>query len=250
VRQRFNATQDVGDGWREPQTKLGDLIARTGGAFPYDKLNALEGLARVLWAPLTVATPTGLPIASVATAGGEYTPLTGWIDLGLAAGAPTYTHGREEGTLEYQQSGVLFRKITSIERSFTCNVAEIEPENLKIIENATQTAAVAATAGTSAAMKVFIGRYSSLASYRIALVSYRPDGAGVVVEPAPSSRSRPPLVALVLPNCTLAAEDTDMEWDAGSPVSAEITFNSVGDQSLGAGKDDGYWYVETAGTIT
>lgn len=225
-------------------------MARTGGRYPVDKLNALEGTTRILTAPTTVAVPTGLVIASVATALGEYPPITGFVDLGLSANAPTYTHGKDEGTLEYQQTGVLFRKITSIDRSFTCNVAEIEPENMKIPENSTLTAAVAAGAGLSAANKLFIGRYSSMAVRRVALISYRPDGAGVVTEPAPSPYgTRPPLVQLMLPLCVLAAEDTDMEFEAGEPVSADVTFTVQDDQTLGAGKEHGFWYFESAGTI-
>lgn len=225
-------------------------MARVGGRFPYDRANALAGLARVLWAPTTIAVPTGLVIASVADASGEYLPVTGWNDFGLATDAPTYTHAKEEAELDYQQGGALFRSIASINRQFTASVAEIASDTMQIVENSTATEAVAAAAGKSAATKLHIGRYSSMTSYRVALISYRPDGAGAVVEPAPSGATRPPLVQLVLPLVTLAAEDTDMEFDAGEPVAAEITFTAQDVPGNTAGRQHGFWYFEAAGTIT
>lgn len=225
-------------------------MPRTGGRNPFDKANALEGLARVLWAEITVEAPTGLVVSSVADADGEYAPITGWNDFGLATSAPSYTHGAEQSGLEYEQTGELFQKVTAITRSFQSNVAEIEPENMKLVENSSLTETVAAAANQSAATKLHIGRYSSMKQVRIALISYRPDAAGSVIEPAPSGRTRPPAVQLFLPVVQLAADDRSFEFAAGSPVSADIQFNVQDDQSRGSGKEHGYWLFETPGTIS
>jgi hypothetical protein len=234
-------------------------VARTGGRTPYDKANAATGPARVLWAdPAITAVPADLAaiVDQVATAG-EYPAKTGWTDFGLAADAPSYSHDKDTEGLEYQQpTGLLFEQISEITRQFTAQVAEIDSANLQILENTVQTEAVAASAAAapaaskkSAAVKVHTGLYSSFRQFRIALISYRPDGAGVVTEPGPPVVTRPPAVARIIPLCTLAAEESELEFERGEPVNAEITFTIVPDTSLAAGKEHGYWLVETPGAI-
>lgn len=232
-------------------------MPRTGGRTPYDKANALTGPARVVWAdPAVTAVPADLSsvVDSVATAG-EYPLKTGYFDFGLAADAPSYTHDKDTEGLEYQQaSGNLFEEITEISRQFTAQVAEIESENLKIIENSTITTAVAASAAAAptatkraAQTLVHTGLYSSFRQFRIVLISYRPTGAGMITEPG--GLVRPCAVARIIPLCTLAAEDTELEFEKGEPTNAEVTFTAVPDQALGANKEHGYWALETPGAI-
>jgi hypothetical protein len=230
-------------------------MAYTGGRMPYDAAGALAGPARVLYAELAVVPtpPTGLwdIVPAVANAQGEYPPMNGWKDFGLAADAPTYTHSKDTEGLEYQQpKGELFQQISDISRTFTAQVAQIDADNLKIIENTANVDAIASGAGHSALTKVPFGLYQSLRSYRIALVSYRPDGSAVVTEPAPSNVVRPPAVALVLPTCTLSAEDTELEFDKGSPVNCAVTFTAIQTPGLDAGEEHGYWILEAAGAIS
>lgn len=234
-------------------------MPRTGGRTPYDKLNAASGPARVLWALPTQALPAS-PVAivdQVANASGEYPAKTGWNDLGLAADAPSYTHDKDTEGLEYEQpTGVLFEEITEINREITLQIAELDVDNLKIIENsdlstavAASAAAAAATAKTSAYQLVHAGLYGSFRQFRVAIISYRPTGAGVVTEPGPPVISRPPSVARIIPLCQMAAEDTEIEWEKGEPVNAEVTFTVLPDAAAGTGKEHGYWALETAGAI-
>ena len=227
-------------------------MAATGGRIPFDAANALTGPARVLYAPLTVTAPTDVYdiISGVADSNGEYPAQTGWVDFGLAADAPSYSHSRETEGIDYEHASGLFEKISEISRSFTAQVAEISPENLKILENAPEITTIAASANQAAQKKVPFGFYTSLAQYRIAMIAFRPDGAGTITEPVASPvDTRPPLVALVLPKCQLAAEDTELEFSREDPVNAEIQFTAQADQSLGAGKEHGFWIVEQPGTI-
>jgi hypothetical protein len=230
-------------------------MARTGGRFPYDKSNAATGPARVVWAELTEPVPSDLSaiVAMVADVDGEY-PLAGtWNDFGLAADAPQYSHDKKTDSLAYEQpAGGLFEQVSEITRQFKANVAEIEPENLKIVENSEITQAIATSAAGAPTKKgaqtlVHIGTYASLKQVRIALLSNRPDGAGEVTEPG--GATRPPFVGLILPVCTLAAETSQLTFKRGDPVAAEITFTVVGDPSLGVGKEHGYWALEAAGAI-
>ncbi len=232
-------------------------MPRSGGRTPYDKLNALTGPARVVWAETSVAVPADLSsvVDSVAT-NGEYPLKTGWTDFGLAADAPSYSHDKDTEGLEYQQpSGFLFEEITELSRSFTAQVAEIDPENLKIIENSTQQTAVAASAAaaTTATKKaaqtlVHAGLYTSFRQLRIVLISYRPTGAGMITE-GTSGVTRPCAVARIIPLCTLAAEESELSFEKGEPTNAEVTFTALPDQALGAGKEHGFWSIETPGTI-
>ena len=234
-------------------------MARTGGRTPYDKANALTGPCRVLWALTSQALPADPSdiVQQVANASGEYPAKTGWTDFGLAAEAPSFSHDHESEGLEYQQpTGVLFEEVSEITRQFVAQIAEIDSENLKIIENSDITEAVAASAAAapeaskkSAFTKIHTGLYSSLKQYRIAFLAYRPTGAGVVTEPGPPVVTRPPVICRVLPIVTLAAEETEMEFEKGEPTNAEVTFTTIADTSLAAGRQHGYWAVETAGAI-
>lgn len=226
----------------------------TGGRMPFDASGALAGPARTVFAdPADVAaSPVDLwqIITPVANVTGEYPVKTGWKDFGLAADAPTYTHSKETEGLEYQQSrGVLFEQISNIARSFTAQVAQIDPDNMVIVENAQAVETIAGATGVSAQKKVSFGIYEEFKTLRIALISYRPSGTPMVTEPAPSNRKRPAAVALILPLCVLAAEDSEFQFDAGNPVNAPITFTVLRDATQAAGKEHGYWIFEQPGVI-
>lgn len=223
-----------------------------GGLYPYDQAGALTGPARVLWADIAQAVPVDMydVIPGVATAGGEYVAKTGWNDFGLAADAPQYSHDKDTSGLDYENvAGSLFEQISEIARSLTAQVAQIDAANVKLFENANTIQTIAAAAGKAAQDKVAIGSYRALRQYRIAMISYRPDGAVDIVEPAPSGRTRPAAVALILPRVSLAAEGTDLEWSRGDPVNAEVQFTAFPEPTLATGAEHGFWIFEKAGTI-
>jgi hypothetical protein len=223
----------------------------TGGRIPFDRRNAAVGPARVLWAETDVAIPADIPIPFVADEDGEYPPLTGWNDFGLAADAPTYTHDKDTEGLSYQNTpGTLFEQVSEVTRSFTAQVGEISADTLKIMENSSTVEAVAAGANKSAIKKVHTGLYSDLKQYRLAFIMYRPSGSDLVTEPPPSPvGTRPPLIARILPIVALAAEGTDVEMDREDPVNMEIEFTVFPDTTLAAGREHGYWVTEDGGII-
>lgn len=230
-------------------------VPRTGGRFPFAGDNALTGPARVLWALTTQAVPADLVdiVQQVADANGEYPAKAGWNDFGLATDAPTLSHDRDTSGIEYEGVGELFQKVSNVTRGFTAHVGEIEPENLQIVENTSITEAVAASATGAAAdiqkaaqTKVHVGIYSSFPVYRIALIAYRPDGAGVVTEP--DGKTRPPAVGRVFTG-VLSGDIGDIDFSTGDPVGVDLTFNVQPDQTLGAGKEHGYWVFEQPGAI-
>lgn len=223
-----------------------------GGRMPYDEGGALTGPARVLFAPVATAVPTGLVIQNVADEDGEYPPITGWFDFGLAADAPSYSHSRESEGITYQQpSGDLFQAISSVARSLTVQVAHIDEKTLEIIENAAAASSVSPVAGSHAGYKrVDVGLYTDVPIWRVALISYRPSGAGEVVEPvAAGGTHRPPMVMRVIPRCSISADETSMDFDRGTPVNAPVTFVNATEPTAPAGGEHGYWIVENEGTI-
>lgn len=223
-----------------------------GGRVPYDPATALAGPARVVYAPITESVPVDLYdiVPGVADGSGEYPTVGDWEDFGLAADAPTYNHSRETEGLEYEQPhGVLFEQLSEITRTFTAQIAGISPENMKIVENtASAIESIAAAANQAAQKKVPFGNYSSLTAYRIAMISFRPDGSATVTEPG--GATRPPAVALVLPRVVLGAEDSEFSFGAGEPVNAPIAFNVIDEDTLDAGEEHGFWVFEEPGTIS
>lgn len=225
-------------------------MALGGGRTPYDPAGALTGPARVLYAPLSVAVPADLwDIVPAENTAGEYPAETGWIDFGLAADAPVYNHSKEVQGLEYQQpSTVLFEQISKVERTFTAQVGQIDPANMRIVENSqSANEAVTAAAGKSAGVNLRFGLYDEFITYRIAMVSFRPSGAAVVTES--DATVRPPAVALILPACRLSAEDSEFTFERGTPVNAAIKFTVFPEETLDAGEEHGFWFFETPGTI-
>lgn len=225
-----------------------------GGRTPYDEAGALTGPARILFAPTTVAVPADIwdVIPAVADTDGEYAAETGWEDFGLTSDAATTTHGRDSSGLEYQQPvAALFQAITAINRSVTVPVAHIDERTLQVMENASAASTVAAATGQSAGKKVNVGNYSSVPQWRVVMIAYRPSGAGSVVEPSPSpTGTRPPLVARVIPRCTISSDDTELSIGRGDPSGMPITFTAESEPTAPAGGEHGYWFIESAGTIT
>lgn len=219
-----------------------------GGRMPYDESGSLVGPARTLFAPVGTAVPTGLVVADVADEDGEYPPITGWYDFGLAADAPSYSHARESEGITYQQpSGDLFQQISSVTRNMELQIAHIDADTLQIVENSGAPTEVAAVTGHSGYDKINVGLYTDTPVWRVALISFRPGGAAEVVEPG--GLTRPPMVMRVIPRATISADESSTDFDRGTPVNFSVTFNALSEPSAPAGGEHGYWIVEHAGTI-
>jgi hypothetical protein len=234
------------------------------GAFPYDPDHALGGRARILFGVPgdgsggTVAVPTNFY--------GVVNPLSllkvgSWFELGLTTDATNFAHARDGEGLEYQQTGELFQEITSISRTLTVPIGAINSQTLAMVENTGLTSTVAARA-TAAGVEaqpaydlVKFGSYATLKSYRFAFVAYRPSGTSPVIAPAGvtfpgGSNQRPAMVATVLPLAALALEETEEEYESGSPVGMEAQFRTVPVPGLPAGAEHGFRHIEKPGQLT
>jgi hypothetical protein len=108
-------------------------MALVTGAFPYDIDHLLGGAVRVLYAPTSVAIPTG--INSVIDMVSPYAAKTGWLEFGATKEAFSYSRAFEVQGYEIQQlAGNVLEEISSITRQVTLSAAEIRKEVLAIME--------------------------------------------------------------------------------------------------------------------
>src|SRR5262245_6292568 len=120
------------------------------------------GPARVLYAPVTESVPKKLhDIVELINDEGEYAPVGDWVDFGASpeGDGASYSRGFETESLGIEQSsGAIFTDITDVNRSISLNVAEIDPDNMKIVEGTDIAAeAIAKAKGSSAQSAVPIG---------------------------------------------------------------------------------------------
>ncbi len=218
---------------------------------PADITKLAVGPARVLYAPTTVSVPKKLQDIIKLTDADEYEPETGWIDFGAApeGDGASYSRGFETESLGIEQSsGAVFTDITDVNRSFSLNVAEISPANMKIVEGTDiDDETVAATDTTSAQTRVPIGSVSEFPSYRVALLGQRKRDSGLVVEPDGTERGC--LVGVVLNRCTITADDSEISVAKGSLISAPLQFEGFPEPGAKTKESFGGWLFEAAGTI-
>lgn len=219
----------------------------------YDILKLAVGPARVLYAPTSVAVPTKLQdIVKLVNTEGEYAAASEWTDFGAApeGDGASYSRGFEtEGLGIEQSSGAIFTDITDVNRSISLNVAEIDPDNMKIVEGTDiATEEVAAGKETSKQEAVPLGSVSEFDTFRIALLAQRKKDSGVVKEPDETERGR--LVAVVLNRCTISADDSEIEVAKGGLLSAPLTFEAFPEPGQPSKKAFGRWFFEAAGTIS
>lgn len=215
---------------------------------PYDIFNLITGPARVLYAPVTVAVPKKLQEIIELLDEKDYDPITGWVDFGAAAEgeAPSYKRGFEsEGLGIEQEHSAIFNEITDVNRGFSLNVAEITPENIKIVEGIESgpgtSETVAATATTAGQEVVPLDAVSEFPQYRMVLLGERKKASGVVVEPDGTERGR--IVGTLLNRCSLTGDDSEIEVAKGGLVSAPVEVEAFPEPGVSKGAY-GRWFFE------
>ncbi len=226
------------------------------GLFPYDKSKMAVGPARVVYAPTTVAIPTKLQ--DILALNSPYKLATGWLDFGAApdGDAASYTRGFEtEGLGIEQETSDIFTEIKGVKRSFKLNIAELDPTNISIIEGS-EVAPEVITAvkskegeeGSSAQHRVPLGSISELPTYRVAIIAQRKKAEAEVIEQGGKTK-RGALIAFVLNECSLAADDSEISVSKGSLLSAPVTFEAFPASDAAEGAEYGGHLFEDAGEI-
>jgi hypothetical protein len=226
----------------------------TTGAFPFDLDNALGGRARVLISDLSDVAPVAVPtkIHDVIETVYPYPAQTGWVDLGLTLEGASYGRSFTEEGWEYQQAqSALLSEITGVARSATVSIAEIHEDTLAMIEQSPGIETIAAKNGVSIGQKaVPFGEISDLGRFRVALIAQRKKQSGVVKEPvADGGRERGRFVAILLNQAAVAADETGMGFEKGSPSAIATTFTVYNEDGEDFGEEHGRHVMEDAGTI-
>lgn len=221
--------------------------------FAANKANAITGPSWVLFAPITVTVPTRIAdiVSQVADINGLYQPVTGWNLFGIAGDNQETGRNFEAGEIESDNAGILFRRVTSFTPSIKVHMAELSPQNLKVLYNTRRTVAVAAAVGKSAETQIPYGTVEDFDHYRIAIIGQRPKSARPVVEPVASGgRTRGAMLVNVIYDAQITADDVTAQFDAQKLVDFELDFTGGPVASLPFGEEYGVLMDESAGTIT
>lgn len=195
--------------------------------FPNTVGKLVDGPVRALIGRVAGATPAAVPtnISDIIAMVSPYAPKTGWTDLGATTDAASYGRGMDSAAYEIQQEQQsVFSKITAVNRSFTIPLAEIQEQNMQMIEEGGAITAITSGVGKGAQQKAPFGGIVSLTQYRVAFIAMRDPGmAGLVTEPT-GGITRGPFVAVVGYRATLAAADSNMDIARGSLSSRAVTY--------------------------
>lgn len=216
--------------------------------FPYEVAKLMVGPIRVVYAdPSAVAIPE--KIQDIQEMEDPYSLVTGWKDFGAMVNPPSYSTSNTQNNLGLQnQTGPVDTEVTEVARSMGFNIAHIAPEELAIIEQASDIETIAAASGASAQKSLEFGSFDDVDMYRIAFIGKRKKKSVLVTESTGLKRGG--MVATVLYSAALAGDAKSISYDRGNYASCDVTFASYSDEDAPAGKDSGRWLFEDAGTIT
>lgn len=218
------------------------------GAFPYNVDNLLGGAVRILYAPTTVAIPDS--ISDVIDMEAPYAAQTGWLDFGATKEAFSYSRAFDVSGYEIQQvPGSILEDITDLTRQISVSVAELTDTTLKIIEQGSIAADVSAAAGIGSQDVIKFGSFLSVDQYRVAFVSRRHKGSGIVTE-SDTTTTRGRFVMGVGYRAQMTAEEVSLEGTKGELSAAALTFKFFPESGQTYGEEHGAWFLEKAGTLT
>lgn len=215
--------------------------------FPYTLTNLLGGPARILWALAAQTRPTKIDdIIGMAT---PYTAKAGWNEFGATNDASGYSREIETDEIEIEQAGVVLEKVSTVTRSITVPISEINAANMQIAEAAPASTSISVGAGgsgTPAQSRLDVGQILTLPRYRIAIIAERDSALGSSGE----GGARGLLAAIVLYSASVSADASDLEVARGDLVGREVTFRGFADSAVTDPlKAHGAFIFETGATV-
>lgn len=213
---------------------------------PWDITNLVDGAFVTALAPDTEPIPTW--VDAVRAMVSPYTFGGSFFKLGAGVDSRKYQSGFEEQGLQIQEeSGDILSAVSNRTVGMTADLAEIEPGNIGILENSTNTEAVSGSSGVGAGTSVGIGDIEDLIHYRGVLMGLRPLAAGKVIEPSGLVRGR--IVAVTLNDVTLSANSREIEFDKSGLAHAPVNFKAYPVSGEASDVAYGRWMFEDAGAI-
>lgn len=223
--------------------------------FKYNIEDLIGSGARVLFAdstftlPVTAGAPTlGIDDIITPTNAGNYAPKTGWTDLGSAREGQGSNYGRNITASEWrieQATAMVAQDITDVPRTITAQIAEMNPANLQLFEDAPGTRAIAAAAGKPAQTAVDFGSIESLSHYTVAILGQFRKGVGKDVTELDGT-IRGAFLAVCLFSATISPTNTTFELQKGQLANVSLEFTGFPHQSVTDGtRAVGAWIQET-----
>lgn len=216
---------------------------------PWDITKLVSGGFVTALAPLEDAPPIPTWIDDFRAMEDPYAFVDPYSQLGASVDAKEYTTGHETQGLQIQEeSADILDQVSGRSVGFKTDVAEIAPENMGVIENSRGVEAVSASSGVGAGTAVGIADFDDLIHYRGLLMGLRPERSGLVVE-SDGTTKRGRIVAVVLWDITLAAEQRSIGFDKNGLGHANVTVKAYPDPTQPTDFRFGRWMFEAAGSI-
>lgn len=211
--------------------------------FPERPGQLASGPARFVRAPISQASP-GNGIYSVIGGVPPYDPIGTHIDFGSTIDEVEVERDMDADEFRTAQSTLVkFQKINELNRTIKVNVAEISPENLRVIEESPPIETITAGPNRGSQRVVPIGNIESLTRYRMAVIFQHPAELAPVT--MPSGEIRGAFIMYYGLSVSLAADDASIEIGPEDLAAVEVTFALFGDPLVtDPKKSQGGWYFE------
>lgn len=222
------------------------------GLTPYDVLSLAVGPSRTIFAPSSVAVPKKFTdFVALVNKEGKYELVEEYTDFGTApeGQGSSYTRGFSTESLGVEaSSGAVFTDITDVNRGMALELAEINPQNIAIVEGVSaDPVTIAKAKGASAQEAVLLGSPTEFPTFRVITIGQRKKDSGIVVEPDGTERGR--LFAIILNRCSITADDSQQTIQKGNLVAAPVQFEAFPEPGVSGVESYGRYLFEEAGTI-
>lgn len=225
--------------------------------FQFNEDNFVNGQARVLFSPLTgITEPVPVPgsIADIISMVSPYTPVAGsagsWYDVGGTDSPPSYEFQPSFNEWKVQQQIMAVEIVpTEAVRSVKFEAVEFLRTDLaQMFENAGAPDSVSAETNASAQEQIYFGQFTDVNQYRVAIICYATQEAGLVLE-GEAGPSRPPFVCQVYNRCSINAGGT-LSFALGEMVKYPIELKLYPEPGAAQNQEAGCYLFEQPGTIT
>lgn len=223
--------------------------------FKYNIEDLIGSGARTLVAPSTWSLPVsgGVPTVGISDIitpnnAGSYAPKTGWVDVGSAREGQGSSYGRNITANEWrleQATAAVAQDITDVPRTILVQIAEMNPANLKMFEDAPGTRAIATAAGKPAQTAVDFGSIEALSHWTVALLGQFRKGVGKDVTEVDGT-VRGAFLAVMLFSATVSPTNTSFDLQKGQLANVSLEFTGFPHSSVTDGtRAVGAWVQET-----
>lgn len=221
--------------------------------------NFIDGQARLLYTKLGNGALTDQPVPAkindIFASESPYAPVatsgtSPWVDLGALTAPPEFSQSPSINNVKIQQQIATVLQIASeLVDTVKFQVAELaRTDILQMLHNAGPSSSVSSGSGYLASTKQPFGQFTDLNQYRFAIALHLVSEGGLVTEPG--ALTRPRFFVQVLNRCSLDASATNLTYELGQIVSAELTYRLLPEPGAAQNEELGVYFEEGTGTIS